>query len=103
MVRFLVVYPEPSDPAEFDRHYFQVHVPLARRLPGLRRYTVSKAPARIRGPEPYYLVAELDWDDMAALKRDFASELGQETAGDVERLAELCPGVHSMVFELQDL
>jgi uncharacterized protein (TIGR02118 family) len=103
MVRFLVVYPQPSDPAAFDRHYFEVHVPLAKCLPGLRRYTVSKAPARIRGAEPFYLVAELDWDDMEALRRDFASDLGQETASDVERLAELCPGVHSMVFELHDL
>jgi len=100
MVRFLVLYPEPTDKAAFDRHYFEVHVPLARQLPGLRNYTVSRDPARIRGQEPYYLIAELDWDDMASLRRDFASPLGQETAHDVDRLAELCPGIHSMVFEL---
>jgi uncharacterized protein (TIGR02118 family) len=103
MVRFLVLYDTPADPEAFDRHYRDVHIPLAKQLPGLRRYTVSRNHGAVRGDQSYYLVAELDWDDMAALKRDFASELGQETAGDVERLAELCPGVHSMVFELQDL
>jgi len=104
MVRFLVVYPQPSDTAAFDRHYFAVHVPLARQLPGLRRYTVSRNAAPTRGPEPFHLVAELDWDDIESLRRDFASPLGQETARDVEdNLAKLCPGVHSMVFELEEL
>ena len=104
VIRFLVVYPQPTDTAAFDRHYFDVHVPLARQLPGLRRYTVSRNAALIRGPEPFHLVAELDWDDMESLRRDFASPLGQETARDVEdNLARLCPGVQSMVFELDEL
>jgi hypothetical protein len=55
----------------------------------------------VRGPEPYYLVAELDRDDMASLQRDFASPLGQETARDVDQLAEFCPGIHSMIYELE--
>ncbi|HEV2241472.1 MAG TPA: EthD family reductase [Streptosporangiaceae bacterium] len=98
------MYPRPTDAAAFDRHYFDVHVPLARQLPGLRHYSVSRNGAPIRGPEPFHLVAELDWDDMESLRRDFASALGQETARDVEdNLARLCPGVHSMVFELDEL
>lgn len=104
MVRFLVVYPRPTDTAAFDSHYFDVHVPLAKQLPGLRRYTVSRKAAPIRGPEAFHLVSELDWDDMESLRRDFASPLGQQTARDVdENLAKLCPGVHSMVFELEEL
>lgn len=104
MVRFLVLYSRPADAAAFDRHYFDVHVPMAKQLPGLRRYTVSRNVSPIRGPEPFHLVAELDWDDMDSLRRDFASPLGQETARDVEdNLAKLCPGVHSMVFELEAL
>jgi len=59
--------------------------------------------SRVRGPEPCYLVAELDWDDMESLRRDFASPLGQETARDVENLEALCPGIHSMILELETL
>jgi uncharacterized protein (TIGR02118 family) len=104
MVRFLVVYPQPTDAAAFDRHYFDVHVPLAKQLPGLRRYTVSRNTAPIRGPEAFHLVSELDWDDMESLRRDFASPLGLQTARDVdENLARLCPGVRSMVFQLEEL
>jgi uncharacterized protein (TIGR02118 family) len=38
MVRFLVLYDQPEDPEAFDRHYREVHIPLAKKLPGLRRY-----------------------------------------------------------------
>jgi len=104
MVRFLVLYPRPADAAAFDRHYFDVHVPMAKQLPGLRRYTVSRNAAPVRGAAPFHLVAELDWDDMESLRGDFASPLGQETARDVEdNLARLCPGMHSTVFALEEL
>jgi uncharacterized protein (TIGR02118 family) len=102
MIRFLVLYPEPLDVEAFERHYREVHIPLAKKLPGLRRYSVGRNATAIRGEEPYYLVAELEWDDMASLQRDFKSQLGQETARDVDNLAALCPGVRSMVFELED-
>jgi uncharacterized protein (TIGR02118 family) len=37
-----VLYDRPDDPEAFDRHYRDVHIPLARKIPGLRRYTVSR-------------------------------------------------------------
>ena len=103
MVRFLVLYRQPTDLEAFEKHYFEVHVPLVQQLPGLRRYTLSRHPSRVRGADPYHFVAELDWDDLASLQDDFASPLGQEAAHDVETLESLCPGIHSMMFELQDL
>ena len=101
MVRLLVVYETPDDADAFDQHYREVHIPLAKKLPGLRRYTVGRDTVPIRGGEPFYLVAELDWDDMDALRAAFASPEGQATARDI---AELVPdgGIRSMIFELND-
>ena len=99
MVHFFVAYEQPSDVAEFDRHYFDVHVPLAKRLPGLRRYSISRNPTTVRGSEHYYLVALLEWDDMDSLRQDFASSLGREMTRDVDHLATLCPGIRSTIFE----
>jgi uncharacterized protein (TIGR02118 family) len=59
-VRFLALYETPADPAAFDRHYRDVHIPLGSRLPGLRRYTVGWDAAAVRGGTPYFLVAELE-------------------------------------------
>ena len=102
MVRFLVVYEAPSDSEKFDLHYRRVHIPLAKKLAGLRRYTISRGTAAVRGGEPFYLVAELDWDNMDALRAAFASPEGRATAHDV---AELAPDgrVRSMIFELEDV
>jgi uncharacterized protein (TIGR02118 family) len=102
VIRFLVLYDPPSDPVAFDRHYREVHVPLAKALPGLRRYTLSRNLAAIRGGEPYYLVAELDWDDRESMQAAFASPLGQATAADVARLAP-DGGVRSMIFEVDEV
>jgi uncharacterized protein (TIGR02118 family) len=101
MVRFLVLYDQPEDPETFDRHYREVHIPLARKLPGLRRYTISRNARSVRGGE-YYLVAELDWDDIEALQRDFQSPDGQATAADVQELAPEGK-VRSMIYELEEV
>ena len=63
MARFVVMCDTPSDIEVFERHYREVHILLAKQLPGLRRYTVSHDATPVIG-EPYYLVAMLDWDDM---------------------------------------
>lgn len=98
--RFLAVYERPADSEEFDRHYRQVHIPLARRLPGLRQYTLSRHVVAVRGA-PYYLVAELDWDTMPELQAAFASPEGVATAADAARLQELAQ-VRSLIFAVDE-
>ena len=81
LARFVVLYDTPSDVDAFERHYNDVHVPLAKRYPGLRRYTRSRRPAAVIG-ESCYLVVMLDWDDMPALEAALGSEIGRRVAED---------------------
>jgi uncharacterized protein (TIGR02118 family) len=99
--RFIVMWDTPSDIEAFERHYLDVHIPLAIQLPGLRRYTRSHNPAPVRG-EPYYMVAMLDWDDMAALRVAFGSEIGRRTADDTALLARYAT-LRSMILQLDDV
>jgi uncharacterized protein (TIGR02118 family) len=99
--RFLALYDPPADAETFDRHYHQIHVPLASRLPGLRQYTVGREATSVRGA-PYYLVAELEWDTMDDLRAAFASPEGRATAADATHLAELAP-VRSMTFPVENV
>ena len=94
--RFLALYETPADPQAFDRHYREVHLPLLRQLPGLRRYTISRGIAPLPG-EPLYLIAELEWGTMDELRAAFASPGGRATAADAARLQELAP-VRRMIF-----
>ena len=34
--RFLVLWGTPQDPDFFERHYREIHVPLVKKLPGVR-------------------------------------------------------------------
>lgn len=98
---FIALYETPADPAAFDRHYRDVHIPLARRLPGLRRYTIGRDLVAVRGDSPCYLVAELEWDTMDELQAAFASPEGSATAAAAAHLQELAP-VHSMIFTVDE-
>jgi uncharacterized protein (TIGR02118 family) len=84
----VVTYRMPKDTAAFDKHYFEVHVPLAKKIPGMRKYEVSKGPvATPAGLSDYYLVGILYFDDMAAIKAAFASPEGQAAAADAATFA----------------
>jgi uncharacterized protein (TIGR02118 family) len=98
--RFLALYETPPDPEAFDRHYHQTHIPLIRRLPGLRRCTLGRNVTALHGA-PYYLVAELEWDTMDELQAAFATPQGRATAADAARLQELAP-VRRMIFTADD-
>jgi uncharacterized protein (TIGR02118 family) len=81
-VRLRVMWGTPNDPATFDRHYRDVHIPLARQLPGLRAYTLSRAAGDGDEQNSCYLIAELDFDDVTALNPALGSPEGEAAAAD---------------------
>ncbi|MBZ9797602.1 EthD family reductase [Mesorhizobium sp. ES1-4] len=88
MAKMLVIYKTPADPAAFDRHYFEVHIPLAKKLPGLRRYDVSRRPMiKLSAGEMPYLVGTLYFDSLDDIRAAFASEIGAACAVDRRILA----------------
>ena len=88
MAHMVVVYKKPKDVEAFERHYFSKHIPLAKALPGLRKYEVSHGPIMSPfGPSDAYLIGTLYFDDMAAIREAFASEAGQACAADRREFA----------------
>ena len=102
MARFVVLYDTPSDVDAFERHYNDVHIPLAKQYPGLRRYTRSHEPAVVIG-EPFYMVVMLDWDDMAALEAALGSEIGQRTAEDAAVNLARYATFRGMILQLDEV
>jgi uncharacterized protein (TIGR02118 family) len=102
MARLLVLYNHPADPAAFDRYYFEKHVPIAKKIPGVRSYVVSAGkPAMLAGTVSPYLIAELEFDSMAALQAGMGSPEGQAAAADVANFAQA--GVTLLVFDTRKL
>src|SRR5215469_1482397 len=99
MARMLVIYKTPQDTAAFDKHYFEVHVPLAKKLPGLRKYEVSRGPINALAGAEAYMVAELHFDDLAAIRTAFASEVGKACAADRQNFAPDPTAFQMFLFE----
>jgi uncharacterized protein (TIGR02118 family) len=104
MAKMVVIYKTPANIAAFDKHYYEIHVPLAKRLPGLRKYEVSRGPiATPAGPADVHLIATLHFDDLTAIKKAFASAEGQAAGADRRIFAPDDSGVQMFLFETRDL
>lgn len=102
MARLLVLYKQPADPAAFDRYYFETHIPLANKVPGLRSCVVSSgAVSALGGGEAPHLIATLEFDSMEALQTGLASPEGQATAGDLANFAQA--GVTILAFDTKSV
>lgn len=104
MAKMVVIYRTPKDPEAFDAHYLNVHVPLAKQLPGLQKYEVSQRPILTPAddPEPY-LVGTLYFEDLAAIRRAFATPEGQACAADRRVLAPEDDDVQMYLFDTTDV
>jgi uncharacterized protein (TIGR02118 family) len=102
MARLVVMYKTPTDAAAFDRYYFDTHVPIARKIFGVRKYEVSRGPvATPAGPSGIHLVATLWFDDVAAIQKAFASDEGRAAAKDVQGFAT--GGVDMLIFDSREI
>ncbi|HEV2680368.1 MAG TPA: EthD family reductase [Rhodanobacter sp.] len=104
MARMLVIYKTPKDPEAFDKHYFDIHIPMAKQLPGLIKYEVSKGPiaALLNASDPYR-VGILHFDSMAAIKEAFDSECGRACAADRKFMAPDDKDVQMFLFDDQSV
>jgi uncharacterized protein (TIGR02118 family) len=97
-----VMYKTPEDPAAFDKYYFETHVPIAKKIPGLRRYEVSHGPVPTpAGPSGVHLIANLHFDDLAAIQNAFASVQGQAAGADVQNFAT--GGADILLFDTREV
>jgi uncharacterized protein (TIGR02118 family) len=102
MAQLVVMYKTPKDTAAFDKHYFENHVPLAKTIPGVRKYEVSHGGVMSpMGASPYHLVAILQFDSMAAIQQAFGSAQGQAAVADVQGFAT--GGVDIYMFDSREV
>ena len=101
MAKIVVTYKTPTDPAAFDKYYAETHIPLAKKMPGLRKYEVSRgAVASPAGASGIHLIAMLSFDDIAAVQAAFGSPEGKAAAGDLKNFAT--GGADLVFFDTKD-
>jgi uncharacterized protein (TIGR02118 family) len=102
MAHVVVMYKTPKDAAAFDKHYFETHIPIAKKMPGLRKFEVSRGPvATPAGPSGFHLIATLYFDNMAEIQAAFASAEGKAAAADVQKFAT--GGADMILFDTREV
>ena len=83
-----ILYGRPDDPAEFDRYYREVHIPIARGMRGLSRWTLTWTDTQNGGfAGPVHLVVDLYAESKEAMDAVLASEAGRAASADVPNFA----------------
>lgn len=102
MAKLMALYKKPADSAAFDSHYFAKHIPIAKKIPGLRSYEVSNGPvATPAGESPFHLVALLGFDSLADIQQGLASPEGAAAAADLTNFAQA--GVDLLIFDTKEV
>lgn len=66
-MKLIALYKQPADPQAFDNAYFNTHVPLIKKVPGLQTIEVTRVTRTLAG-DGLYLLAEMTFADNDALK-----------------------------------
>ena len=93
MYQLIALFRQPADPAAFDKAYWETHVPLAKKIPGLVYFGVSRFHAGKDGPARYYQMAALNFSDKdsfrAAMKSPENAEAGANLMTFAQDLVEI--------------
>jgi len=103
MLKFMVVlYRRPElTSAEFREHLLEVHGPLAKRLPGLKKYAQNYVCADTkRKPPGWDAIVELYFDSWDAMEAAWASPQGAASDADLPLFADLTRTTWSVVEEV---
>lgn len=97
--KLTVIYGNPTDPAAFEKHYNEVHVPLVGKMPNVLRVETAKVfPPEDGSPTPKYRTAELYFADYDTACAALATPEGMATAQDAMEI-----GTGGVDFLLSDV
>ena len=83
MHKMIVLYPKPDDPEQFKKHYRETHMPLVKKIPGLKSYSYG-FPATLDGKEPpYFCIFMAEFDSPSAMQAGMGSAEGKAAVADI--------------------
>lgn len=87
VAKVIALYKQPADPQAFDDKYFNEHIPLAEKIPGLQLIEFSKVNGAPMGEPEFYLMTELYFENMDAVKAGMSSPEGKAAGKNIMSFA----------------
>lgn len=88
MTKLIALYKSPEDKETFEKKYFEEHIPLVKKMPGLLKSEVSKLKGIGSGDNKYYMQAVMYFNDMDALNAAMGSPEGRASAKNLMSFAQ---------------
>lgn len=93
-MKLVALYKQPADPEAFEKAYFDTHIPLIEKVPGLQKTVITRFTRALMG-EAFYMMAEMYFADGDALKTAMKSP-EMRAAGD--NLNSFAGGLVTLMF-----
>lgn len=94
MAKLIALYKQPEDVQAFEEAYFNTHLPLLNKVPGLEKTVLTRFTRTLVG-DGYYLMAEMYFKDMDGLKFAMRSP---EMGASGENLNSFAEGQYVLMF-----
>ncbi len=78
VAKLITLHKKPADVKSFDEVYFNEHMDVARKIPGLQLIEVSRVVGAPQGEADFYLMTELYFENLESVKAGMASPEGKE-------------------------
>jgi len=88
MVKLVALYKIPENIEDFEKHYYEIHMPLVEKMPGLLKSEVSKLSPMPGAENKYHMMAEMYFEDMDKLNESMASAEGRAAGKDIMGFAK---------------
>ena len=88
MVKLIAYYKEPENKADFEKKYFEEHMPLAEKMPGLIKAEVSKLKGIGDGGSKYYMQTDMYFENGESLNSAMMSAEGKAAAKNLMSFAK---------------
>jgi uncharacterized protein (TIGR02118 family) len=93
VAKLIVLYKKPADPAHFDKHFRDVHAPLAAKMPGLRNYSFGPTSTLDGGEGAFFWMFIGSFDSLKAINEALASPEGQKVVADIPNYSPDAPTI----------
>jgi uncharacterized protein (TIGR02118 family) len=88
MIKVVVLYAQPTDPAAFEKYYAETHNPLLEKVHGITKVEFTRfTPNADNSPAAWYRMAELYFDGPMEMQQALNSQEGQALAADLPNFA----------------
>lgn len=82
MAKIVVFYKQTDRQAEFEDYYFNIHIPIVKRISQIKNLKISRVVQTNNTIPDLYLHGEIEFENMDALKEAVASPEGQAMFND---------------------